>query len=141
MGEVCICGSNEVYVMLVSLAQLQCGVGRRAAADVYRPADLVTYIHNQSHRAVPTFPCKLAPVIRPYRSVPVDASNISRSRKTDCYLGAGPMGLLCCRVENSFQNEITGKWSQHREPETGRSQHCEQETRKCLKFMCEDGVQ
>ena len=110
---------------------------QKAAANVYRPADRVTYIHNPNQREMPTFPCKLAP-LRPYRFVPVDASNICCTRKTDCYLGAQPMES-CCLVESSFQNEITGKcW--RTELETCRwSQHYEK--RKCVKFMCDDGVQ
>ena len=33
---------------------------QKAAANVYRPADRVTYIHNPYQREMPTFPCKLA---------------------------------------------------------------------------------
>jgi hypothetical protein len=33
---------------------------QQAAANVYRPADRVTYIHNPNQREMPTFPCKLA---------------------------------------------------------------------------------
>jgi hypothetical protein len=109
---------------------------QKAAANVYRPADRVTYIHNPNQREMPTFPCKLAP-LRPYRFVPVDASNICCTRKADCYLGAQPMGS-CCRVESSLQNEIPGKWG-HTESETCRPQHCEK--RKCVKFVGDDGVQ
>jgi hypothetical protein len=89
MGEVCICDNNEVLVMLVSLAELRCGVGGRRQPTCI---DRVIYIHKLKQRAVPTFACKLSPS-RLYRFVPVDSSNICCTRKIDSYLDAEWMGF------------------------------------------------
>ena len=108
---------------------------QKAAANVYRPADRVTYIHNPNKREMPTFPCKLAlhDHIDLFQSMLVISA---AHAKQIVILVLSRWGRVA--AQSSFQNEITGKCS-HTEPETGRSQHCEK--RKCIKFIYDDGVQ